>query len=318
MDLTLDQLMDRHMLAITRHGLQCANKTLQARITPKRTEFFASYRPHQNWSLPDSIIFYMAKNPPSAKAYQNLVQSCKYFFVKNPILVIDELFVKQKKEVRFNNALWLDDLSHVSSKIWITKKLENSVYPKYPTTLKLMSSIIPQLYQVDAQTLFLRNQIISFDEFLSLSSKVQHIVLNIAIVQDKEGSIVPLEKLVQFLPDAKVIELYDNPAASCVTSNTVRGFLELSHFSKIDNFEMRCLSDNFDIETFFTYLKTNTHTKFYLYFDKSISEVFKNRLESIIDEVIEAETLGYKPFIIDYIGIDDEKWSKLGALYRQK
>uniref|UniRef100_A0A914PG81 Uncharacterized protein n=1 Tax=Panagrolaimus davidi TaxID=227884 RepID=A0A914PG81_9BILA len=50
----------------------------------------------QTWSLPDSIIYYIAKNPSNAKAWQKLIQCCKYFFAKNPILVIDELIYAGK------------------------------------------------------------------------------------------------------------------------------------------------------------------------------------------------------------------------------
>uniref|UniRef100_A0A914PBQ5 Uncharacterized protein n=1 Tax=Panagrolaimus davidi TaxID=227884 RepID=A0A914PBQ5_9BILA len=55
----------------------------------KRAKFMATYR-HQNFSMPDSFVFYIAKNPKTWKLYQKMVKTCKYFFVKNPILVIDK------------------------------------------------------------------------------------------------------------------------------------------------------------------------------------------------------------------------------------
>ena len=42
----------------------------------------------QRFSIPSSFIYYMAKNPTSLPVYQKLIQSCKYFFAKNPIIVV--------------------------------------------------------------------------------------------------------------------------------------------------------------------------------------------------------------------------------------
>uniref|UniRef100_A0A914PET2 Uncharacterized protein n=1 Tax=Panagrolaimus davidi TaxID=227884 RepID=A0A914PET2_9BILA len=100
----------------------------------------------QNWSLPNSMIFYIAKNPSSSKVYQKLVQTCKFFFEKNPIIIIENLdtcengtnyHISQNErldclENKFECCIKID-LNKLSTKIWITqglfirKHIQNSI-----------------------------------------------------------------------------------------------------------------------------------------------------------------------------------------------
>ena len=45
----------------------------------------------QRFSIPQSILYYVTKDPTSPSLYQKFIQSCKYFYAKNPILVVDEI-----------------------------------------------------------------------------------------------------------------------------------------------------------------------------------------------------------------------------------
>ena len=47
----------------------------------------------QRFSIPSSIVYYMAKNPISPTSYQKLIKCCKYFYSKNLILVVDEIIL---------------------------------------------------------------------------------------------------------------------------------------------------------------------------------------------------------------------------------
>uniref|UniRef100_A0AC34G2F0 Uncharacterized protein n=1 Tax=Panagrolaimus sp. ES5 TaxID=591445 RepID=A0AC34G2F0_9BILA len=155
----------------------------------KRARFLASYRAKQNWSLSDSIIYYMAKNPKNANIYLKLVKSCKHFFVKNPIIIVERL---------------------------------------------------------------LRN----FDE------------------------------------------KYKWIASS---ENTVEKILKLPHFTKIDKFEMVCIPEKFDIDTFFKYIKKNNHTKFDLAFCDYLSNDYRNRIRAIIDEILAAKIHEYYVMFLNLI-----------------
>uniref|UniRef100_A0A914NYM6 Uncharacterized protein n=1 Tax=Panagrolaimus davidi TaxID=227884 RepID=A0A914NYM6_9BILA len=72
-------------------------------LRPKQLHFRGPYR-RQNWSLSYLIIGYITKNPSNAKAWEKLIQSCKYFFAKNPIIVADYLNFSQGWEISSNTS----------------------------------------------------------------------------------------------------------------------------------------------------------------------------------------------------------------------
>uniref|UniRef100_A0AC34FSL2 DUF38 domain-containing protein n=1 Tax=Panagrolaimus sp. ES5 TaxID=591445 RepID=A0AC34FSL2_9BILA len=256
----------------------------------------------------------MAKNPKNAEVYQKLIRSCKYFFVQNPIIVLERIFIRKQKS-EFNNVIKCSDIDRLLSKLWVTEKFENS--PKFmdPKIYRsLISSTIPKLYQVDAKECFIRDQILSFKEFLFLSSNVQHIVLNCTVVKNEDGSVVPLEKLVAVLPNVKIVEFYDSTPSS-ISKNTVQELLMLPHFSTINKFEFYNVPEIFDFVMFFDYMKTNKHTDFVFWLRDLISEDYKNRIEAIIDEILESQIYEFKIPLIRGAGIDDEKWIKLYVLW---
>uniref|UniRef100_A0A914PQE8 Uncharacterized protein n=1 Tax=Panagrolaimus davidi TaxID=227884 RepID=A0A914PQE8_9BILA len=281
-------------------------------VSIKQLHFHGSYI-RQNWPFRDSLINYITKNPSNAKAWTKLIQSCKYFFAKNPVFVIDKLGHESNGWTAFLNGIQKSiDFTKISSKLWITEKFDgfNALNPP-----KNVSWIIPKLYKCDAKYLGLVNDVISYEDFLFLSSNLEEIILYKCIVKKDNGSIVPLEKLVQVLPKIKSILFCENFDETSITSNIVKELLELQHFSKIDKFELQNIPEIFDIETFFTYLKKNKHTKFTITFVNSISETYKNRLKEIVDEIIETEKHDYKIPNIYFGGINIEKWEKLLSIF---
>uniref|UniRef100_A0A914PEQ4 Uncharacterized protein n=1 Tax=Panagrolaimus davidi TaxID=227884 RepID=A0A914PEQ4_9BILA len=45
----------------------------------------------QGFSFPPFIINYIIQNPTTPQLYRNLTKSCKYFYAKNSILLIDDI-----------------------------------------------------------------------------------------------------------------------------------------------------------------------------------------------------------------------------------
>uniref|UniRef100_A0AC34FB55 Uncharacterized protein n=1 Tax=Panagrolaimus sp. ES5 TaxID=591445 RepID=A0AC34FB55_9BILA len=268
----------------------------------KCDQFLESYRPRQNWSLPSTVIYYIAKNPKTKELYQKLIQSCKYFFVKNPILILESLFFNHKNNKWTVNVKQLQkqfDLNNVLCKFWITEELK--VLSDEPTSF---SSITPFIDHCDAKKLRLQNQNISLDEFSLISSKVENMTLSDTVVKNYYGSTVPFEKLVEELPKIKDLQFSDNHASSSITTFTAKKLSEMPHFSQIDYFGLSNIPETFNIETLFTYIKKNQSTKFFLHFSDSISQAYKNRLEAINDEILETETHEYKIPHIDFEGLD--------------
>uniref|UniRef100_A0A914QC17 Uncharacterized protein n=1 Tax=Panagrolaimus davidi TaxID=227884 RepID=A0A914QC17_9BILA len=295
---------------------------LMKAIPPKRLHFRGP-NDQQNWLLPDSIIYYITKTPSNAKAWEELIQSCKYFFAKNPIIVADILNFSQGWEVFTNTSAGRLQKrippKNVSYKLWITETLRI-----YGANRKYVSSIISQIYRCDATELHLNGQILSFKEFLFFSRNVEVLRLgftgthdnkNYTVVKNEDGTIVPLEQLVKTLTKLKQIKGTNNPTHSFVTKNTARELLKIPHFFQIQKFLFTGLPEVFDVDAIFAYLKKNKHMKFELHFADSISQTFKTRLEKIVDEIIETETHDYKPPLISFDGLAEEKKRKISCLY---
>uniref|UniRef100_A0AC34FT66 Uncharacterized protein n=1 Tax=Panagrolaimus sp. ES5 TaxID=591445 RepID=A0AC34FT66_9BILA len=198
-------------------------------ILSKRASFFASYRRDQNFAFPDSIMFYISQNPPSAKNF--------------PL-------------------------------------------------------IVPKIYQSNVKELTLREQIISFNDLIFLASKCKTIHFwRGANVVDKEGCVVPLEKIVEVLPKLTFI-FYALRDPKSISKKTVKELLQLPHFTNLINLVLLEIPETFDIDTFYDFIKTNMKTRICLNFSDQVSEEHKNRVQAIKDEIDQTENRNYvNPFI---------------------
>uniref|UniRef100_A0A914QDA9 Uncharacterized protein n=1 Tax=Panagrolaimus davidi TaxID=227884 RepID=A0A914QDA9_9BILA len=78
---------------------------------------------------------------------------------------------------------------------------------------------------------------------------------------------------------------------------------------------MWCIPDNFDIESFYAYMKKNKSTVIRFYFDNGISNAFKARIETIIDEIIATRNHDFKVPFIYFEGLVEEKRQKMSCLF---
>jgi hypothetical protein len=237
----------------TNYILKLQDFRMRHHLRPKRVHFRGPYRP-QNWSLPDSLIYYITKTPSNAKGWQKLIQRCKYFFSKNPIIVADCLDFSQgcvastgrhEKRIPSNN---------VSYKLWIAEKLR--IYEANPNCV---SSFIPQIYRCDAKKLILYGPILSYNEFLFFSRNVEVLHLYYSRVENGYGTvamnedrtIVPLENLVKTLVNLKEISGTNNAAHSFITKNTAQEMLEIfPNLSNVYEMKLYGIPEVFDIDTF--------------------------------------------------------------------
>uniref|UniRef100_A0A914PVB1 Uncharacterized protein n=1 Tax=Panagrolaimus davidi TaxID=227884 RepID=A0A914PVB1_9BILA len=171
----------------------------------KRTTFLATYR-QQSFSLPvDSIIYYILMNPTSPEAYQKLIQSCKYFFINNPILVTLNFIFNSKNgcHTLINETPF--SLNNVGSKFWIVDSITVGNNDSYKACS--LSTIISKIYQCDAKkvTFWNQNTRILYKDFIFVSSKCKELHLLNAAIMYEDDSIVTLEKIVEALPKLKIL-----------------------------------------------------------------------------------------------------------------
>uniref|UniRef100_A0A914QUU8 Uncharacterized protein n=1 Tax=Panagrolaimus davidi TaxID=227884 RepID=A0A914QUU8_9BILA len=277
----------------------------------------------QEFSFPDSVIYYMIKNPISPKIYEKLIQCCKYFFSKNPIIVIPLLKFDQNGsgwEVVRNGIPTKINITNVPNKLWITNALHvydnEDITNETPMIMNLASSIIPKFYKCDVTKLSLTKQNIFFNEYLMLALNVKDLAFVDVIVKNLDGTLTSVEKLVEGASKLKIFGLVTEAFHSLPSTKTFEKLLKLPHFFTLENFVWAGISEGFDIAKFYKYVKkSNTQTKFYLCFFDPLSDEYQNLLESIIDEIIETEKHEYQPPFINYAGMNHEKCEKIESIH---
>ena len=127
---------------------------------------------HQRFSLPEALVFYMTKNPPSPEVYNKLIKCCKYFWLKNPVITLNSLrrcihykYWKTEKVNGFRECQKLQT-KNLIEKLWINQDLiicnDRNQF--------LASLIIPRIYRCDLTYLSFAFQTVSFDEFKVFTS----------------------------------------------------------------------------------------------------------------------------------------------------
>uniref|UniRef100_A0A914Q7N9 DUF38 domain-containing protein n=1 Tax=Panagrolaimus davidi TaxID=227884 RepID=A0A914Q7N9_9BILA len=271
---------------------------VRATIPSRRAQFFAQYF-RQNFSLPDSIMRYTEKNPKTWKLYQKMIRTCKDFFVKNPILVVRRLS-HNKNDVWFADQL-LIDLKKIKCKFWVTEKffVFQNVEDYVPN---IVSSNVPKLYKCEAKFVYLTCHTISYYDLSFLISDAEKIVFIDVTLKDENGKILPLEKLIEACIKAERIEII----RPTMTSKTFNELVRIPHFANLRSLTLDGLHEDFDIEAFYVYMKKNRFTYFELYFESSISDGYKARIEEIIDNEINAtEEFDYVPPSIQFNVLDE-------------
>uniref|UniRef100_A0AC34FK57 Uncharacterized protein n=1 Tax=Panagrolaimus sp. ES5 TaxID=591445 RepID=A0AC34FK57_9BILA len=280
--------------------------------------FQGPYR-RQNFSLPDSVMYYMAMNPSSSKVYQKLIQSCKYFFSKNPIIVLhclhftDDGWKVCAKECKMDNENSYDfGFDKLTKKLWITDVLNTGVDQKLKKATP--PSIISKLYHCKVKHCLLFKQEITFDELSFLASSATVLALVHCVVTDSSGSIVQIENIFARFSKIKIFAATFNQDASTISINTVKNFLKNPAFSNLRGLYLYHVPDSFDIEGIYEYLK-KTKKNFFLrlVFSSSISNAYLARLEAIVDDILETSTSFN--YIHPYIRVPNFNTNKQIALF---
>uniref|UniRef100_A0AC35GFY6 Uncharacterized protein n=1 Tax=Panagrolaimus sp. PS1159 TaxID=55785 RepID=A0AC35GFY6_9BILA len=202
------------------------------------------------------------QNPPSPYIYNKLVQCCKQFFVKNPILIISVL--NYHKEENDDEGVWefsyggeIVNLEALGSKMWFINDI--SVVGENPVVLdsKLISSfVIPKTYRSDAREVSISDQIMSFNEFkLLVSSVKESMYLRRVTVKHEDGSTVQVEKIIESCTNVKRINYECDSNYASITSKTFKELVNIQHFHDLSVLCLKNVPETFDIDAFILYIK---------------------------------------------------------------
>ena len=220
----------------------------------------------QRFTLPEALVFYMAKNPPSPEVFHILIRCCKYFWLKNPVITFKDFscstYHKYWRTIKINGFGKYQEfhIENLNEKLWICWHF--SVWGD--RNQFMASSFIPRIHRCDLNSLMLFNQIVSFDEFQKFisSGSLELLKFYKTIVKNKDGTIVPIEKLIELLPNVKII-YYENVntedgGLQTITSETAANLIAILHFHQIKNVTMHKIPESFNIEAFFAAPKVST------------------------------------------------------------
>uniref|UniRef100_A0AC35GUY1 Uncharacterized protein n=1 Tax=Panagrolaimus sp. PS1159 TaxID=55785 RepID=A0AC35GUY1_9BILA len=252
-------------------------------IAERKSIFYDTYR-NQDFAFPGSLIYYIAKNPLSPKVYQKLIKTCKFFFVKNPILVLSNLYYYNEWVTWSNGNRTKVDLENGLGKYWVSE-----YFGACSSRPSIAASIVPRISFCNIQHLSLTNQIISYNDLMILAKDVEDLTMDKVFVKNEATCFVTMDKIFDLFPK--------NP-----------------NFLALDVFTCCRVSDNFDIEAFYAYMKSNKHTKIILEFAGNISVALKNRLEQIVDEILSTQNHGYKPPFLSFHGLAQQKLNAIRDL----
>uniref|UniRef100_A0AC35FEX6 Uncharacterized protein n=1 Tax=Panagrolaimus sp. PS1159 TaxID=55785 RepID=A0AC35FEX6_9BILA len=271
-------------------------------ISAKRCRFIAPNRRY-DFAFPDCVILYIAKNPTSAKLYKKLIETCRYFFWKNPILFTDFLIYKNN-EMKADFSEYEHDicLKNVPYKFWVSGYCcigfrANSSFQK-----DLVSSFLPRIYR--------------FDEFLFVTAKTGRVRFSDLTVVNRDGKEITFETLVELIPEVLSLDHCFKSDDKTVTAKSVKEILKIPRLQNLYEFRLFNVPEAFDIETLFAHIK-NSSGMFELEFPGPLSLAYQSRLEAIIDEIIEAETFDYIPPFISFPEMTDERTRKLFEVCRE-
>uniref|UniRef100_A0AC35FJ81 Uncharacterized protein n=1 Tax=Panagrolaimus sp. PS1159 TaxID=55785 RepID=A0AC35FJ81_9BILA len=274
----------------------------------------------QDWSLPGCVIYYIAKNPLSAKCYQKLVQTCKFFFEKNPILVVKKLYDYEEEDgvntricsnindecMKNNQTCCVQiDLHKLSSKIWLTEVLS-----ALHGTQDFMSFLCSKLFRCEIFCFKAKGKFIKYDDFKSLVSCAKGIYLFKCVIKYNGGNIVMLDKILELFPsnlEEIIVRFPDD--ISLINASTMASILKLQNLGSLKNFELEGNPGNLNIKDLSAFITKNAHTFIQLCFRQmDIFKDYKNQLDGLINEIIESEV---KNCIVEYEGQDERKFAIL-------
>uniref|UniRef100_A0A914QNR0 Uncharacterized protein n=1 Tax=Panagrolaimus davidi TaxID=227884 RepID=A0A914QNR0_9BILA len=236
------------------------------------------------FAFPKFVMDYILKNPKSWKLWKKLIQSCKWFFDKNSIVVIPCLHFKDDgfSTCSTQHCNFVSDrpigLLSAPFKLWITENLDIEVGGG------AVKHLIPRIYKCDAEDMNLVNQLLTVDEFAFLTHKVLDPMLDGTRILDKNEKPLSFEKILERLPQIQSISYYfmDDD----VTLDTVKKITEMEHVKKFSRMILQNIPPNFDFDAFSKFMLENKQICFVLsFYDETLTEEYMVKVQAFAEKL---------------------------------
>uniref|UniRef100_A0A914PGH7 Uncharacterized protein n=1 Tax=Panagrolaimus davidi TaxID=227884 RepID=A0A914PGH7_9BILA len=200
----------------------------------------------------------------------------------------------EKSSSSYNGDL-CDDLKEITlnsfpNKIRVTNLLEID-------SGNISQLLINEKLESNVGTLKIWDRTISVHQLKLIGSSVKTCELFDVVVKsvDKNDE-ASLSEIIQCFPLLENFTFSGGSVSVPVSSKTVKELLKIPHFFNIKYFFLQNISDEFDIDEFYhLFLMENKTMDVKLSFDSNISEDFKQKLTTIVNEILESETTDFWP-----------------------
>uniref|UniRef100_A0A914R8G5 Uncharacterized protein n=1 Tax=Panagrolaimus davidi TaxID=227884 RepID=A0A914R8G5_9BILA len=247
------------------------------------------------FAFPKFVMDYILKNPKSSKLWKKLIESCKWFFDKNPIVVIlclhfDNNFINNGfSTCSSQHCNYVPDrrikLTNAPFKLWITELLDI-----FDGGI-IATSLIPRIYKCDAEKMDLFNQLLTVDEFAFLTRKVLDPIFATWIL-DENKKVVSFEKILESLPQIQSIDYFFDDGLD-ITPDTVKKIVEMEHVKKFYRMTLQNIPPNFDFDAFSKFMLENKQIWFDLsFYDQTITEEYIFRVKAFAEK-LKTENYGH-------------------------
>uniref|UniRef100_A0AC34FWC6 Uncharacterized protein n=1 Tax=Panagrolaimus sp. ES5 TaxID=591445 RepID=A0AC34FWC6_9BILA len=236
-------------------------------------------------------MYYMAVNPSTPEAYNKLIQCCKYFFEKNPILVAarmrDQTTICTKEYCEDDKKCCvIYDITKTSSKLWLTHDLN---LHGYDGSLNFIPLLRKKLFRYQIPNLIIFTKIVTIDDFKFVASFPDLIFIWASKIVDAAGNTVMLETLFENMYNVKYFSCYLYNESSMISASTLSNIAKHKNFKQLLSFQMFYIAEVFSVDDLSALLNAQKTLKIFLDFRRNISEDYANQLDGLIDDVIESE-----------------------------
>uniref|UniRef100_A0A914Q328 DUF38 domain-containing protein n=1 Tax=Panagrolaimus davidi TaxID=227884 RepID=A0A914Q328_9BILA len=235
----------------------------------------------QYFSIPEKIVYYAAKNATSPTMFQKLLQTCKYFFIINPVVIVPLLKCFYGDWYACNSVgkkcFQFKDSQTLYFKVWIQHEFDS-----YSGNV---SRIFPWIYKCDAKTVCFGSlkQCLKFEEFMYIAGNAKKLRMFSQPVKYSNGENVLLEDIVKNLPKLKSLHFSFDDDESDVTETTAYKLLEIQHFKQMSHITLSNIPETLDIGTMFDFILENKHKKIQLFYHHQISYPSKKLIRECSD-----------------------------------
>ena len=146
----------------------------------------------------------MAKNPTTPETYEKLIRTCKYFYSKNPIIVVSRIEIWKNhfhisKNQKHKQCPMISNLNQISCKFWVTGQV--CVADSLNFAISILREKVLQMKSLKFMRMYVPIDTIASIKAVKL---VKELVCFHLVPEYADGTLMPVEKVFESFPNLEV------------------------------------------------------------------------------------------------------------------